>query len=72
MPIFIATRKAAAALRTLPDNLLDALRALESNMILREGTWRRSPIRSSSSNVPKGAITRNLCSPWERQHTLDC
>ena len=59
-------------LRILPDNLLDSLRALQSDTILREGLGaeftdaylklKRAEWRDYSSHVSK----------WETEHTLDC
>jgi len=56
----------------LPDNLLDALRALEQSSVLREGMGsaftdaflklKRAEWREYTSHV----------SPWEVEHTLDC
>ena len=60
------------ALPKLPDNLLDALRALEQNRVLRDGLGaafieaflklKRAEWREYASHV----------SPWEVEHTLDC
>lgn len=63
---------AAALLRTLPDNLFDALRAFEANQVLREGL---GTAFTDSYIKLKRAEWRDYAryvSPWERQHTLDC
>ncbi|HVU86145.1 MAG TPA: type III glutamate--ammonia ligase [Pirellulales bacterium] len=63
---------AVTSLRTLPDNLLDALRALESNTVLREGlgaTFTDSYLKLKRAEWRDYA---RFVSPWERQHTLDC
>jgi glutamate---methylamine ligase len=58
--------------RTLPDNLLDALRALEQNPVLREGLG--SSFTDSFLKLKRAQwrdYTR-FVSPWEVEHTLDC
>jgi glutamate---methylamine ligase len=58
--------------RHLPDNLLDALRALEQNSVLREGLG--SSFTDSFLKLKRAQwrdYTR-FVSPWEVEHTLDC
>jgi glutamine synthetase len=63
---------ASGHVRHLPDNLLDALRALEQNEVLREGLG--SAFTDSFLKLKRSQwrdYTR-FVSPWEVEHTLDC
>ncbi|HEY1599453.1 MAG TPA: type III glutamate--ammonia ligase [Pirellulales bacterium] len=63
---------ASDTLPRLPDNLLDALRALEQNTILRAGM---GPAFTDAFLKLKRAEWREYTShvsPWEVEHTLDC
>ncbi|HEY4311314.1 MAG TPA: type III glutamate--ammonia ligase [Pirellulales bacterium] len=62
----------AATLPMLPDNLLDALRALESNEILREGLGAKFTDSFVKLKRAEWRDYARFVSPWERQHTLDC
>ena len=63
---------AADSLRTLPDNLLDALRALEGNAVLREGLGAAFTDSYIKLKRAEWRDYARFVSPWERQHTLDC
>jgi glutamine synthetase type III len=63
---------ACEALRKLPDNLLDALRAFEQNPVMEEGlgaAFKRSFLKLKLAEWREHA--RHV-SPWELEHTLDC
>lgn len=63
---------AAESLRTLPDNMLDALRAFAASAVLRDGL---GTAFCDSFLKLKRAEWRDYAShvcPWELEHTLDC
>jgi glutamine synthetase len=65
-------REQLKSLDTLPDNLLDALRALEGNEVLREGLGQSF---AQSYLKLKHAVWREYTShvsAWEVEQTLDC
>lgn len=63
---------AGESLRTLPDNLLDALRAFEQSSMLREGLGHGfAEAYLKLKRAEWRAYARHV-SPWEVEYTLDC
>jgi len=57
--------------KRLPQNLLDALRALEASPVLTERLGTLVPAFLKLKREEWGSFTRHL-TQWERDHTLDC
>ncbi len=56
----------------LPDNLLDALHALESSAVFTEGLGRRFTEAYVKQKRAEWRSYASQVSPWEIEHTLDC
>ncbi len=65
-------RSAAESLRRLPDNLLDALRALERNEVLRAGLGAEFTRAYLKLKHAEWRDYASFVSGWEVERTLDC
>jgi glutamine synthetase len=65
-------RSAAESLRRLPDNLLDALRALERSEVLRAGLGAEFTRAYLKLKQAEWRDYASVVSEWEVERTLDC